>query len=139
MRELNNAASKRCRINRKRKFQDMEEEQTLEAARNIELKNKVAELEDQVSKFKTAIFDMIKKRKTEQVQARTEQVQTRPEQVQTRPEQPGPEHVQLSPEQVQASSDQVQTSLLSAATTSSHSFSTIDDSSLFSFDLDMYL
>jgi len=87
MRELNNAASKRCRINRKRKFQDMEEEQTLEAARNIELKNKVAELEDQVSKFKTAIFDMIKKRKTEQVQARTEQVQTRPEPVQTRPEQ----------------------------------------------------
>ena len=139
MRELNNAASKRCRINRKRKFQDMEEEQTLEAARNIELKNKVAELEDQVSKFKTAIFDMIKKRKTEQVQARTEQVQTRPEQVQTRPEQPGPEHVQLSPEQVQASSDQVQTSLLSAATTSSHSFSTIDDSPLLSFDLDMYL
>ena len=134
MRELNNAASKRCRINRKRKFQDMEEEQTLEAARNIELKNKVAELEDQVSKFKTAIFDMIKKRKTEQVQARTEQVQTRPEQVLTRPE-----HVQSSHEQVQTSSEQVQTSLPSAATTSSHSFSTIDDSSLFSFDLDMYL
>ena len=134
MRELNNAASKRCRINRKRKFQDMEEEQTLEAARNIELKNKVAELEDQVSKFKTAIFDMIKKRKTEQVQARTEQVQTRPEQVQTTPEQ-----VQTGPYQVQTSSEQVQTSLPSAATTSSHSFSTIDDSSLFSFDLDMYL
>ena len=127
MRELNNAASKRCRINRKRKFQDMEEEQTLEAARNIELKNKVAELEDQVSKFKTAIFDMIKKRKTEQVQARTEQVQTRPEQVQTRPE------------QVQTSSEQVQTSSPSAAATSSHSFSTIDDSPLLSFDLDMYL
>jgi len=134
MRELNNAASKRCRINRKRKFQDMEEEQTLEAARNIELKNKVAELEDQVSKFKTAIFDMIKKRKTEQVQARTEQVQTRPEQVLTRPE-----HVQSSHEQVQTSSEQVQTSLPPAAATSSHSFSTIDDSSLFSFDLDMYL
>merc|ERR1712038_1416618 len=87
MRELNNAASKRCRINRKRKFTDMEEEQTLEAARNIELKNKVADLESQVSKFKTAIFDMIKKRKTEHVQARTEQVQTRTEQVQTRTEQ----------------------------------------------------
>merc|ERR1711899_449944 len=82
MRELNNAASKRCRINRKRKFQDMEEEQTLEAARNIELKNKVAELEDQVSKFKTAIFDMIKKRKTEQVQVRPEQVQPRLEDAQ---------------------------------------------------------
>ena len=141
MRELNNAASKRCRINRKRKFQDMEEEQTLEAARNIELKNKVAELEDQVSKFKTAIFDMIKKRKTEQVQARTEQVQTRPEQVQTRPQQvqTSSEQVQTGPYQVQTSSEQVQTSLPSAASTSSHSFSTIDDSSLFSFDLDMYL
>merc|ERR1712038_1099325 len=113
MRELNNAASKRCRINRKRKFQDMEEEQTLEAARNIELKNKVAELEDQVSKFKTAIFDMIKKRKLEQVQT--------------------------GPYQVQTSSEQVQTSLPSAASTSSHSFSTIDDSPLLSFDLDMYL
>jgi len=141
MRELNNAASKRCRINRKRKFQDMEEEQTLEAARNIELKNKVAELEDQVSKFKTAIFDMIKKRKTEQVQARTEQVQKRTEQVQTRPEQDQtrPEQVQTGPYQVQTSSEQVQTSLPSAATTSSHSFSTIDDSPLLSFDLDMYL
>merc|ERR1712061_266489 len=106
MRELNNAASKRCRINRKRKFNDMEEEQTLLAARNMELRNKVADLESQVSKFKTAIFDMIKKRKTEQVQTRTEQVQTRPEQVLTRPE-----HVQSSHEQVQTSSEQVQTTL----------------------------
>merc|ERR1711988_1291497 len=99
MRELNNAASKRCRINRKRKFEDMETEQTLQAARNIELKNKVAELESQVSKFKTAIFDMIKRRKTEQVQVRPEQVQALPQQVQMRPEQ-----VQTSPEQVQLAS-----------------------------------
>merc|ERR1719418_81813 len=76
MRELNNAASKRCRINRKRKFQDMEEEQTLLAARNMELKNTVADLESQVTKFKTAIFDMIKKRKTEQVQPCPEVVST---------------------------------------------------------------
>ena len=36
-------------------------------ARNMELKGKVADLESQVTKFKTAILDMIKKRKTEQV------------------------------------------------------------------------
>jgi len=119
MRELNNAASKRCRINRKRKFTDMEEEQTLLAARNMELKNKVADLESQVSKFKTAIFDMIKKRKTEHVQARTEQVQTRTEQVQTRTE-------------------QVQTSLPSAAATATSSLSTIDESTVLSFDLDLF-
>merc|ERR1712004_651473 len=135
MRELNNAASKRCRINRKRKFQDMEEEQTLLAAKNMELKNKVTELESQVSKFKTAIFGMIKKRKIEQVQERTEQVQTRPEQVQLSYEQvqSSPEQVQTSSEQVQTRPEQVQTSLPSAAATSSHSFSTIDDSTLFSF------
>merc|ERR1712061_892049 len=154
MRELNNAASKRCRINRKRKFEDMETEQTLQAARNIELKNKVAELESQVSKFKTAIFDMIKRRKTEQVQVRPEQVQVRTEQVQVRPEQvqprledaqalhqqvqmslqqvqAGPEQVQLRPEQVQTSPKQVQ---LASAATSNNSLSTIDDSAILSFD-----
>ena len=82
----------------------------------MELKNTVADLESQVTKFKTAIFDMIKKRKTEQVQARPEQVQIRPEQVQIGPE-------------------QVQTSLPSAATPT-YSFSTIDESVLLSFDLD---
>ena len=106
----------------------MEEEQTLLAARNMELKNTVADLESQVTKFKTAIFDMIKKRKTEQVQARPEQVQARPEQVQTRPEQ-----VQMRPEQVQIRPEQVQTSLPSAATPT-YSFSTIDESVLLSFD-----
>ena len=44
----------------------------------MELKGKVADLESQVAKFKTAIFDMIKKRKTEQVQTSSEQVQTHP-------------------------------------------------------------
>merc|ERR1712203_1340842 len=68
MRQLNNAASKRCRINRKRKLETQEDEQILLTARNMELKGKVADLESQVAKFKTAIFDMIKKRKTEQVQ-----------------------------------------------------------------------
>ena len=42
----------------------------------MELKGKVADLESQVAKFKTAIFDMIKKRKTEQVQTSSEQVQS---------------------------------------------------------------
>merc|ERR1711971_1041985 len=68
MRQLNNAASKRCRINRKRKQETQEDEQILLTARNMELKGKVADLESQVAKFKTAIFDMIKKRKTEQVE-----------------------------------------------------------------------
>jgi hypothetical protein len=63
MRDLNNAASKRCRVNRKRKSEVQEEEQVLEAARNMELKIKVKDLESQVAKFKTAIFDLIKKRK----------------------------------------------------------------------------
>merc|ERR1712217_813276 len=123
MRELNDAASKRCRINRKRKFEDMEEEQTLQAARNIELKNKVAELESQVSKFKTAIFDMIKRRKTEQVQVRPEQVQPRLDDAQALHQQ-----VQISLQQVQASPEQVQ---LDSAATSNNSLSTIDDSAFF--------
>jgi hypothetical protein len=78
MRQFNNAASKRCRINRKRKFETQEDEQILLTARNMELKGKVADLESQVAKFKTALFDMIKKRKTEQVQTSSEQVQTHP-------------------------------------------------------------
>merc|ERR1711971_547556 len=76
MRQLNNAASKRCRINRKRKQETQEDEQILLTARNMELKGKVADLESQVAKFKTAIFDMIKKRKTEQVQPCPEVVST---------------------------------------------------------------
>merc|ERR1711935_1105093 len=78
MRKLNNAASKRCRINRKRKNETQDDDQILLTARNMELKGKVADLESQVAKFKTAIFDMIKKRKTEQVETSSEQVQTRP-------------------------------------------------------------
>merc|ERR1711971_1028294 len=47
MRQLNNAASKRCRINRKRKQETQEDEQILLTARNMELKGKVADLESQ--------------------------------------------------------------------------------------------
>ena len=76
MRQLNNAASKRNQINHERKFETQEDNQILLTAKNMELKGKVADLESQVAKFKTAIFDMIKKRKTEQVQTSSEQVQS---------------------------------------------------------------
>jgi len=72
MRQLNNAASKRCRINRKRKAESNEENLILLNAKNMELKGAVADLESQVTKFKTAIFDMIKKRKTRQIEASSE-------------------------------------------------------------------
>jgi len=65
MRDLNNAASKRCRVNRKRKAELQDEAQVLEAAKNMELKSQVKELESQVARFKEAIFDLIKKRKIE--------------------------------------------------------------------------
>ena len=76
--QLNNASSKRSRINHERKFETQEDNQILLTAKNMELKGKVADLETQVAKFKTAIFDMIKRRKTEQVQTSSEQVQTHP-------------------------------------------------------------
>merc|ERR1712130_435246 len=117
---------KRCRINRKRKFEDMETEQTLQAARHGELKNKVAELESQVSKFKTAIFDMIKRRKTEQVQVRPEQVQLRLDDAQALHQQ-----VQMSLQQVQAGPEQVQ---FASAASSNNSLSSIDDSAILNFD-----
>ena len=74
--QLKNASSKRSRINHERKFETQEDNQILLTAKNMELKGKVADLESQVAKFKTAIFDMIKKRKTEQVQTSSEQVQS---------------------------------------------------------------
>ena len=69
MRQLNNAASKRCRINHHRKFKIQEDNQILLTAKNMELKGKVADLESQVAKFKTAISNMMKKRTTKHVQA----------------------------------------------------------------------
>ena len=45
MRQLNNAASKRCRINRDRKFKTQEDNQILLTAKNMELKGKVDDLE----------------------------------------------------------------------------------------------
>jgi len=63
MRDLNNAASKRCRVGRKRKSQEEEEEQFALGARNLELKSQVKSLESQVKDFKALIFQMIKKQK----------------------------------------------------------------------------
>ena len=64
MRQLNNTASKRCRINHERKFETHEDNQILLTAKNMELKGKVADLETQVAKFKTTISNMVLKRTT---------------------------------------------------------------------------
>merc|ERR1719266_2697660 len=68
MRDLNNAASKRCRNNRKRKFENKEEEVVLIAAKNMELKKTVEDLESQVKKFKSVLCDLIMKNKTQNVE-----------------------------------------------------------------------
>jgi len=62
MRDLNNAASKRCRINRKRKFEVMEDEQAVLERRNISLKTEVAGLEARVEKAKKIIFALVQKK-----------------------------------------------------------------------------
>jgi len=66
MRDLNNAASKRCRVNRKRKFEEMETEVQREEARNAKLKIQMEALETQVDNFKKMIIDMIKTKKHNQ-------------------------------------------------------------------------
>jgi len=66
MRDLNNAASKRCRVNRKRKFEEMETEVQREEARNAKLKIQMEALEIQVDNFKKMIIDMIKTKKHNQ-------------------------------------------------------------------------
>merc|ERR1712083_681426 len=68
MRDLNNAASKRCRNNRKRKFQNEEGEVTLLAAKNMELQGIVGDLESQIKKFKSALDLIINKNKKQQVE-----------------------------------------------------------------------
>jgi hypothetical protein len=66
MRDLNNAASKRCRVNRKRKFEGMETEVQREEARNAKLKIQLEALETQVDSYKKTIIDMIKTKKQNQ-------------------------------------------------------------------------
>jgi len=63
MRDLNNAASKRCRVGRKRKSEDDEEEAFELGVRNLELKSQVESLESEVKNFKALVFQMIKEQK----------------------------------------------------------------------------
>jgi len=71
MRDLNNAASKRCRNNRKRKFEKKEEEVGLIEGKNKELKKTVEDLESQVKIFKSALCDLIMKNKTQNVEKKS--------------------------------------------------------------------
>merc|ERR1712086_601110 len=63
MRDLNNAASKRCRDGRKRKSQEDEDEAFELGVRNLELKGQVESLESEVKNFKALVFQMIKEQK----------------------------------------------------------------------------
>jgi hypothetical protein len=78
MRQFNNAASKRCRIKRKIKIETQFDKQILLTARNMELKDKVADLESQVTKIRTDLFNISKNRQSEQVITSSDQVQTHP-------------------------------------------------------------
>merc|ERR1712141_900309 len=64
MRDLNNAASKRCRLNRKRKMGDMEVEEEELKEKNMRLQIQVQQLEKTVEKVKSAVFMMVEKTKT---------------------------------------------------------------------------
>ena len=66
MRDLNNAASKRCRLNRKMKFDNMEIEEQRLLAKNSQLKAQVDTLEDQVKRLKEMVLGMVTKVKNEQ-------------------------------------------------------------------------
>lgn len=63
MRDLNNAASKRCRLNRKRKMGDMESDVSLLSSKNLRLQIEVQQLEEMVEKYKQAIFRMVEVKK----------------------------------------------------------------------------
>jgi len=75
MRDLNNAASKRCRVGRKRKSEEDEEEAFELGVKNLELKSQVESLESQVKEFKALVFQMIKKQKAS-APAKVSKVQT---------------------------------------------------------------
>lgn len=59
MRDLNNLASKRCRQNRKRKFQDLLDEEERLRARNAELRMKCRNMEDLVAGLKRKFIDKV--------------------------------------------------------------------------------
>eukprot|EP00091_Calanus_sinicus_P007692 TRINITY_DN1887_c0_g2_i2.p1 TRINITY_DN1887_c0_g2~~TRINITY_DN1887_c0_g2_i2.p1 ORF type:complete len:294 (+),score=96.56 TRINITY_DN1887_c0_g2_i2:59-883(+) len=59
MRSQNNEASKKCRINRKRKQEDMEEECKLLQERNVFLKSRLEEMEQEVKAWKKKLLSDI--------------------------------------------------------------------------------
>lgn len=65
MRDLNNAASKRCRVNRKRKFEVMEVEETQLQSKNVALKAQLEHLERQVARAKRVIMIMVTKKRSD--------------------------------------------------------------------------
>merc|ERR1712012_710411 len=71
MRDLNNAASKRCRLNRKMKFDKMEIEEQHLLAKNTQLKAQVEGLENQVNRLKELVLGMVSKVKNEQTEQNT--------------------------------------------------------------------
>ena len=71
MRDLNNAASKRCRLNRKMKFDKMEIEEQQLLAKNTQLKAQVEGLENQVQRLKELVLGMVSKVKNEQTEQNT--------------------------------------------------------------------
>merc|ERR1711963_312765 len=71
MRDLNNAASKRCRLNRKMKFDKMEIEEQQLLAKNTQLKAQVEGLENQVNRLKELVLGMVSKVKNEETEQNT--------------------------------------------------------------------
>lgn len=59
MRDLNNEASRRCREKRKLKEESICRELEVEIERNETLKKQVMELEDRVSRYKSAVLEKI--------------------------------------------------------------------------------
>jgi len=71
MRNLNNAASKRCRLNRKRKMDNMEVEEEILTSKNLRLQTEVQQLEEKVEQFKNAIFKLVAEKKNKKAAAST--------------------------------------------------------------------
>jgi len=69
MRSQNNEASKKCRMNRKRKQQDMEEECELLQERNVFLKSRLEEMEQEVKAWKKKLLSDIAKKSTNRFQS----------------------------------------------------------------------
>jgi len=61
MRDLNNAASKRCRVNRKLKFDRQEQEVDRLQTKNVTLKAEVENLEAKVEKAKKLVFALVQR------------------------------------------------------------------------------